>query len=286
MDFAASDAQLTELSVNLLAALDRAGSIVPFSKRDGPASALGSDSALAYRVAARIIALRQARGERLVGRKLGFTNRRIWPLYGVSGPLIGALYDSTVRQLHTDEAATEITLSLAHLVEPRLEPEIVLGLARAPRRADLLEVAESVDWVAHGFELVQSPYPNWQFSAADAIAAFGLHGRLLIGPRLPARHLGTPAQLADQLSRLELSLQRDEQTVAKGLGEQVLDGPMQALTYALTIVEANSSLPPLTAGDIITTGTLTDAQPLIPGQRWASRLRGVNLPGLRLRITS
>jgi 2-oxo-3-hexenedioate decarboxylase len=38
-----------------------------------------------------------------------------------------------------------------------------------------------IDWVAHGFELVQSIFPGWKFSAPDAAAAFGLHGALLIG---------------------------------------------------------------------------------------------------------
>jgi 2-oxo-3-hexenedioate decarboxylase len=41
---------------------------------------------------------------------------------------------------------------------------------------------ESIDWVAHGFEVVQSVFAGWQFSAPDAVAAFGLHGALLIGP--------------------------------------------------------------------------------------------------------
>jgi 2-oxo-3-hexenedioate decarboxylase len=40
-----------------------------------------------------------------------------------------------------------------------------------------------VAWVAHGFEIVQSIYPDWKFSPADSAAANGLHGALLIGPR-------------------------------------------------------------------------------------------------------
>jgi len=33
-----------------------------------------------------------------------------------------------------------------------------------------------VDWVAHGFEIV-SRFPQWQFSAADTVAANGLQVR-------------------------------------------------------------------------------------------------------------
>jgi hypothetical protein len=40
-----------------------------------------------------------------------------------------------------------------------------------------------IDWVWHGFEIVQSIFPGWKFSAPDTVVAFGLHGALLIGPR-------------------------------------------------------------------------------------------------------
>ncbi|NBO20261.1 MAG: hydratase, partial [Proteobacteria bacterium] len=41
-------------------------------------------------------ALRLARGERGRGFKLGFTNRSIWPIYGVYAPIWGTVYDSTL----------------------------------------------------------------------------------------------------------------------------------------------------------------------------------------------
>ena len=40
-----------------------------------------------------------------------------------------------------------------------------------------------LDWVAHGFEMVDSIFPQWKFSAADTVAANGVHGALLIGAR-------------------------------------------------------------------------------------------------------
>jgi 2-oxo-3-hexenedioate decarboxylase len=68
--------------------------------------------------------------------------------------------------------------------EPRIEPEIVFKLALAPTLGmDETALLDCVDWVAHGFEIVQSIFPGWKFSAPDTVAAFGLHGALLIGPR-------------------------------------------------------------------------------------------------------
>ena len=100
------------------------------------------------------------------------------------------------------------TFSLAGLAEPRIEPEIIFKLATAPT-PDMNEVAllEIIDWVAHGFEIVQSIFPGWKFSAADTVAAFGLHGALLIGPRYS---IAAHAQDWDRtLSTFEIDLKRD-----------------------------------------------------------------------------
>ena len=137
---------------------------------------------------------RLARGERVLGRKIGFTNRTIWAEYGVYAPMWGYVYDRTVRNLADIGGA----FPLAGLCEPRIEPEIVFGLSRAPSQGmDDAALIGCVEWVAHGFELVQSIFPNWKFSPADTVAANGLHGALLIGPRHPVgaqpRNGGAPS---------------------------------------------------------------------------------------------
>lgn len=55
------------------------------------------DEEAAYEIAREVHARRVERGERPVGRKIGFTNRTIWPQYGVRGPIWGHVYDSTVH---------------------------------------------------------------------------------------------------------------------------------------------------------------------------------------------
>jgi 2-keto-4-pentenoate hydratase len=71
---------------------------------------------------------REARGERPIGRKIGFTNRTIWAEYGVYAPIWGYVYDRTVQEFTGDG----LEVSLDSLAEPRIEPEIMLGLP--PRR--------------------------------------------------------------------------------------------------------------------------------------------------------
>ena len=230
-----------------------------------------ADAAAGQALQDAVSALRRARGEQQLGWKIGFTNRSIWPLYGVDHPIRGPLWNTTVTRL----AGVAADLRPTRWAEPRLEPEIVFGLAASPTSADPAHVHGCIGWVAHGFEVVTSPWPGWRFSAAQAIAAQGLHGTLLIGPTRPCR----PADLQD-LAGLRLHLSCDDAAVATGTGSAVLDGPVQALAHLVAQgLAAGWRLP---AGSIVTTGTLTDAQPLAPGQHWQTRLEGIDLPGLRL----
>jgi 2-keto-4-pentenoate hydratase len=269
-------------AAELLAAADAARPAVLVARVapsvGAPAPAPDIDRAL--RVQARIVAMRRARGEIPVGYKIGFTNRGIWPLYNMHHPIWGPVWSTTVVQLE----GTAATVDASRWVEPRLEPEIVVGLRSSPAPAagaDPQRLAESIEWVAHGFEVVQSVYPGWKFDAAQVFAAQAMHGALLVGPRVPIAALGADPVAA--LASLRLSLQDGDRPVADGVGSNVLDGPVQALGHLVTELARRGSR--LAVGAIITTGTLTDAQPLTAGQRWRTRLEGVPLPGLALEVT-
>ena len=132
----------------------------------------------AYKVTAAVRAGEGSTGRASVGRKIGFTNRTIWAEYGVYAPIWGYVYDRTVFDLTGDP----LEVSLSGLAEPRIEPEIVFGLAAAPEPGmDEAALMHCIDWIAHGFEIVQSIFPDWTFQAPDTVAAYGLHGRLFIG---------------------------------------------------------------------------------------------------------
>src|SRR5215471_604847 len=96
------------------------------------AEALAAISRDAYRISARLCALRTARGERVIGRKIGFTNRTIWAEYAVYAPMWGFVFDTTVRDLPPPRQAAQHPCTLAPFAEPRIEPEIVFRLAAAP----------------------------------------------------------------------------------------------------------------------------------------------------------
>ena len=240
----------------------------------------GFDLAAAWQVAERLMQRRQARGEVIAGWKIGFTNRSIWDRYGVHAPIWGPVWQGGLQLLDGPRA----TVSLAGLCQPRLEPEIVFSFAAAPRAGmGLDELRGCIAWVAHGFEIVHTHFEGWRFTAPDTVADFALHGRLLVGPRVPAAGW---ERMAEDLTELRLKLLEGEQPVDTGQGHVVLDGPMHALQHWLRAMAEHTPQWRVEPSHVVTTGTLTDAWPLQSRQRWQTRLGHPLLSGLSLAIES
>jgi 2-oxo-3-hexenedioate decarboxylase len=262
------------IASEVLTAARRGEQITPFSSRIA-----GFDLPAAYRVADEIRARRVQQGERALGRKIGFTNRTIWAEYGVWAPIFGYVYDRTV----SDVPDTLRTFPLAGLAEPRIEPEIIFGLASAPTPGmDEGQLLNCIDWIAHGFEIVQSIFPGWKFAAADTVAAFGLHGALLIGARHKIATHGGEWQSA--LRTFDIELLCDGVVRDRGRAANVLDGPLFALSHLTELLANDPARPALAVGDIVTTGTLTRALPVAAGETWSTVLHGIALPGVQVRF--
>jgi 2-oxo-3-hexenedioate decarboxylase len=236
----------------------------------------------AYDIAEEIRRLRIARGERPLGYKIGFTNRGIWARYGVYGPIWGPVWDTTVERVDGGEA----TVSLAQFCAPRLEPEIMFGFVRTPAAGQgLRELFDCVEWIAHGFEIVDTHFAGWRFAAADTVADFALHGRLFVGPRVPVARFDRE-RTAAELAATTVVLACDGRDVEEGRGDIVLDGPLHAMRLWVDAMAAQPQRWPIVAGDIVSTGTITDAAPLAPGQRWQTRLSDPRFAGMTLRTTA
>ncbi len=235
----------------------------------------GLDLGVAYEHALTVREMRIARGELPVGFKIGFTNRTIWPRYNVFAPIWGTVWSTTLT--HCEGQAS---VSLAATCQPRLEPEAVFGMRHTPpAHASLQQLFDSIEWVAPGFEVVQSHQPGWKFVAADTVADGGLHGRLLVGKRTPVSEISSDADEFDQkLASARVVLSKDAVPVEEGVGSHVLDGPLHALLHFLQALRDCPGAPDLQAGDVVTTGTWTDAWPVASGQRWTARFDGPLAP--------
>lgn len=255
-------------------AQDRAASLEPFSGR-----VPGFDVPSAYAVARSVFEARRSEGFATVGRKIGFTNSRLWEPYDVHEPIWGYLYDRTVVRLDGGEGRC----SLRGLVEPQIEPEIAFGLRAAPGSSDPSALLGSIEWVAHAFEIVQSHFPGWKFKVADTVADNGLHGRLFLGPPQPLAALGRNPE--ETLRSFTVALSRGGKLVETGKGSNVLGSPLAAFGHLVSVLANQPGSEKLKAGDIITTGTLTAAYRVAAGEAWRTELRGIPLPGLALGFT-
>jgi 2-keto-4-pentenoate hydratase len=241
-------------------------------------AATGLDMPSAYSEALKIRAARIARGEQPRGYKIGFTNKSIWPRYNATAPVWGTVYSST---LSFCDAQT--TLSLQGICQPRIEPEAVLSLrATPPAHCTLDQLFDCLDWVAPGFEIVQCHLKDWKFALPDAVADGSLHARLVVGQRVAVQRLASQADVFCQLlSQSKVALLCDGKPMDSGSGANVLGDPLSALLHFVHELQACPGAPALQAGDVITTGTWTDAFPIAEGQTWQAEF-GAPLSPLKL----
>jgi 2-keto-4-pentenoate hydratase len=266
---------LRAIARELKSAQDRASQLDPLTSRYE-----GLDLPAAYEVAHLIHQARCADGATPVGRKIGFTNPAMWALYGVREPIWAHVYDTTV--VHAPGGCG--ICSLRGFAEPKIEPEIIFRFRSAPPVGEALDaILESIDWIAHGFEIVQSHFPGWRFQAADTVADGSLHGMLFIGDPQPAATLHD--DLLERLASFSVTLSCDGVFQEVGRGSNVLGSPLAAIAHLVEVLRGQTRYAPLQAGEIVTTGTITTARPVRVGEKWNTRLDGIALPGFTLEFT-
>lgn len=262
------------LAAELIALHDVPREVPPFSERFP-----GLTAEAGYRAARHLHAHRLAQGWRPRGRKIGFTNRTLWPRYGVFEPMWGTVYEQTLVFAQNNRAR----VPLAGLTQPRIEPEIAFKLKASPSRSrDPEKLLEAIECIVHAVEIVQCHHPGWKVTIADCCADNGLHGRLIVGTPMKVEEI---PGLAALLPSAEVTLKKGSASVDRGVGANVLDSPLMALAFLVEVLAHQPDAPPLAAGEIISTGVLTDAHPVAPGETWSTAFAGLPLPGLTLEFT-
>ena len=234
----------------------------------------------AYDIAKSVDVIRIAEGEQPIGRKLALVKRRFCQDPNNQdthhGLIFTSLFSSTVRFLDEPIAIQDLTGAL----QPKLEPLVVFKLARTPAtNATLTELANCLEWMAHGLEIVINPYAEIKFTAADAIAAFGMHGTLLIGePHILSD--ATRHHLGYTMADASVSVSCDERLIGAGYGNDIMLNPLNALWHLHQLINSQSQFPSLCAGEIISSGSWTNPFSLQAGQTWTTAFSGIGLAGL------
>lgn len=199
---------------------------------------LPPDLAGAYRIQHELIARRLARGEQLVGYKLGFTSKAKMAQMGVSEIIVGQLTDGM-------QVADGADVDLGRFIHPRIEPEIAFRLGRDVGD----DIADCVDAVAPALEIIDSRYRDFRFSLPDVIADNTSAAAFVIGAWQPI------ADVAD----LDVRLVVDGADAETGSTAAILGHPMRALEELVELAAKYGIA--LRAGDVLLAGAATAAVP-------------------------
>jgi 2-keto-4-pentenoate hydratase len=242
----------------------------------------GFDLASAYAVEHELVRVRVSQGRQPVGLKVGYANKAMWRALKLETLVWAHMYDDTVHLSSPDGAAA---LRVGQLMSPKIEPEIVFKLrdAVAPG-ADAEAALRNTEWIALGFEIIQCAYPDWKFQPTDFVAAYGLHAALVIGPPRPVRFEDVP-QLMESLPRFTVALMRDGELAAEGSGKNSLRNPAACLAELATAVAARGDSAHLGPGALVSSGTLTESQPIAAGQTWTASVDGLDLAPVRVQLS-
>ena len=244
------------------------------------------DLVSAYAVEAELVQLRGASGHATIGRKVGYANKAIWRVLKLDTLAWAHMYDDTVHHARNGETS----LSITRMYSPKIEPEIVFKLKagagpfqrRSGTESPAVQAADALDaceWIALGFEIIDCVFPAWQYQPADFIAAFGLHAALVVGEPRPIE----PA-MVDDLPRFTVRLLKDGQLAAEGSGRNVLRSPAACLGELAAAASRGPGADPLAGDEVISTGSMTESQPIAVGETWNAQLDGLALPALTLRV--
>ena len=268
------DIAIERMASDLLQARDTAGATRLPSQYEA-----GFDLHRGYQVGRVLHEHLVGRGFRAVGRKIGFTNTATWKEFNLNTPIWAHMYAQTV---HFAEQG-HFRLSLSSMASPRIEPEVVLKLNRPVAGGDESPEAlmECLEWMAIGFEIVDCHFPGWQFTAADAVADFGVHAALVVGAPLRVQRDNTRL-IAKQLQQLRVTLSHGSEIVAEGEGRNALGSPILALGHLARVISTQPWASPLTVGEIITTGTLTPLPYIHNGESWKVKVDGAPFGPLML----
>jgi 2-oxo-3-hexenedioate decarboxylase len=247
-----------------------------------PSSRPGFDLNTAYAVEGTLKQIRESGGHRAVGRKVGYANKAMWRVLKLETLVWAHMYDDTVHYSDHNTA----TLTLVHPRSLKIEPEIVFGLKQpiVSGGLDAAPALECTDWLALGFEIIDCPFPGWQFQPSDFVASFGLHAALVVGEKT---HLQPEliAKLVEELPRFTVRMLKNGEFVEEGSGKNSLRSPALCLAELGGAILRRFPDHPLSAGEIISSGTLTAGHAIERGDRWTAEVEGLALPLLTLHLT-
>lgn len=199
----------------------------------------------AYQIQLRVVELKKADGQRVIGKKIGLTNKAIRDQIGVQEPDYGII---TSDGLLTDGG----TLDMNRFIAPRIEPEIAFILGK-DLTADMLpikpwDIIHATRGIAASLEIVDSRIRDWKIRIQDTVADAASYAAVVLSNRI------FPLDGLD-LRALGMSAYRNGEIVQTGSSGNVMGNPITSMTWLANKLLALGV--ELKAGEIVLSGSFT-----------------------------
>jgi 2-oxo-3-hexenedioate decarboxylase len=217
------------------------------------------DLPLAYEVQDAGIRLREARGERLRGLKMGFTSEAKRQQMGLHSPIYGVI-------THEMGVPNGGVFGLSGSIHPKIEPEIVFYVEKELRgRVTADEALAACSGVGAGLEILDSRFVGFKyFSLPDVVADNCSSSCYVLGPTVRS-----PREL--DLAALEMTMEVNGKPAQSALSSAISGNPVNSLVQLCALLnERGLSLP---AGSVVLAGAATQAVPLEPGAKIRLRVQ-------------
>lgn len=224
----------------------------------------------AYQVSLALMERRVARGEQVIGKKIGVTSAAVQNMLGVFEPDFGFLTDAMLC-----DPILPIPIS-QHLIQPRAEGELAFML-----KADLKgpgvcaqEVLAATEWVCPCVEIVDSRIRDWRITIVDTVADNASCGLFVLGEKK-----SDPKGI--DLAGCGMVMTKNHRVTSTGAGAAVQGSPAAAVAWLAN--KLGSFGVPLAKGDLVLSGSWLPLEPVASGDVMTLTL-GDNLGDMTLRF--
>ena len=204
-----------------------------------------------------MIAARVARGDQVVGYKVGCTSTAIRRQFGLTEPICGRVMAPHVFYGDT-------VLNWDDYICCAVEPEFVLHIGKdlCNKVEDDQQLVEAIEFVSPGIELHNYKFWFGQPTLQELVASNGIHAGLVVGTQ-KVRPVGLDLNLEG------VELFRNGELAACGIGAEILGGPLKSLRWlANNLIDRGEHLK---AGQIVIPGSAVELVTVQPGDRIAAR---------------
>ena len=205
----------------------------------------------AYRIQLRVMELKQAAGQVVVGKKIGLTSLAMQNMLGVNEPDYGHILNGMVV-MEGDK------IPVGNLIAPRIEGEIAFVLKEDLRGpgVTMTEVLRCSEGVIPALEIVDSRIRDWKIKLTDTVADNASSALIVLGDIL------SPVQALD-LRTVGMVMEKIGEVISTAAGAAVLGHPAQAVAWLANKLSAYGIS--LKKGEVVLSGALAAAVPFVPG---------------------